>query len=112
LQFPAEGGAPIVLRLKQDFEWTPNGRTYVYLDPAGSRAIGVDDPARGDTRSAIQEKFYPLHAGKVGGVLWKAALTFAGLTLVVLGTLASWSFWFRRNEGRRVAAPAVAVPAQ
>src|SRR5690606_8269165 len=34
LMLPAAPGAPLTLRLKQDFEWTPNGRTYVYLDPA------------------------------------------------------------------------------
>ena len=35
-----------------------------------------------------------MHAGKVGGFLWHLALTFSGLALVLLGTLATWSFWF------------------
>lgn len=100
LQIPADPTQPMVLRLKQSFEWTPNGRTYVYLDPGSGRAIGIDDPAAGDKRAAIQEKFYPVHAGKVGGWPWKLLLTFGGLTLVLLGTLASWSFWFRRGEGK------------
>lgn len=100
IQMPADPTRPLVLRLKQSFEWTPNGRTYAYLDPGSGRVIGIDDPATGDRRAAIQEKFYPVHAGKVGGWPWKLLLTFGGLTLVLLGTLASWSFWFRRSEGR------------
>ena len=97
LTLPSKPGAPLVLRMKQDFEWTPNGRTYVYLDPANASVGAVDDPAAGDTASKIVEKFYPLHAGKVGGVLWRLLLTFSGLTLVMLGTLATWSFWFPKT---------------
>ncbi|MGX7897020.1 PepSY-associated TM helix domain-containing protein [Tsuneonella sp. HG222] len=95
LMFPAPSGSPLTLRLKQPFEWTPNGRTYVWLDPADGAVLGVDDPAIADTASAIAEKFYPVHAGKVGGLLWQLALTFCGLALTLLGTLATWSFWFR-----------------
>lgn len=100
LMLPRRPGAPAVLRLRQDFEWTPNGRTYVYLDPATTRVMAVEDPAAGDTASAITEKFYPVHAGKVGGFVWHLALTFSGLTLTLLGTLAVWSFWFRRPKAR------------
>jgi uncharacterized iron-regulated membrane protein len=115
LMLPAERGEPLALRMKQPFEWTPNGRTYVWLDPATARVVATDDPAAGDTSSAIEEKYYPLHAGKVGGFFWRVALTFGGLTLVLLGTLATGSFWFRRNQGRAVARPvqpAVLEPAE
>jgi uncharacterized iron-regulated membrane protein len=109
LMFPAKPGAPLTLRLRQPFEWTPNGRTYVWLDPASGAVLATDDPASGDMASAIAEKYYPLHAGKVGGLLWQLALTFAGLALVLLGTLATWSFWFRRP---RPATPSRAVVMQ
>jgi uncharacterized iron-regulated membrane protein len=94
LMLPKEPGAPLTLRMKQDFEWTPNGRTYVYLDPASAAVIATEDPAVSDTASAISEKYYPVHAGKVGGTIWRLLLTFTGLTLTLLGTLATWSFWF------------------
>jgi uncharacterized iron-regulated membrane protein len=94
LMLPGEPGAPLALRLKQDFEWTPNGRTYVWLDPVTAQVLATDDPAAGDTASAFSEKYYPVHAGKVGGPLWRLMLTFAGLALVGLGTFATWSFWF------------------
>lgn len=94
LMLPAAPGDPVALRLKQDFEWTPNGRTYVYLDPVTASVVGTSDPADGDTAAQITEKLYPVHAAKVGGIIWRLLLTLAGLALVLLGTLASWSFWF------------------
>lgn len=115
LMLPKEPGAPLVLRMRQDFEWTPNGRTYVYLDPATARILSVDDPASGDTASAIQEKYYPVHAGKVGGLLWQLMLTLSGLTLAILGTLTTWSFWFpkaAKRKRRRVKPAAAVQPAE
>jgi uncharacterized iron-regulated membrane protein len=115
LMLPKEPGRPVTLRLRQDFEWTPNGRTYVYLDAATAQVLSVEDSASGDTVSAISEKYYPLHAGKVGGVLWRLALTFGGLVLVLLGTLATWSFWFAKPAkplARPVTQKAVAEPAE
>jgi uncharacterized iron-regulated membrane protein len=114
LMLPAEPGQPAVLRLRQDFEWTPNGRTYVYLDPATARVLAVDDPAARDTASAITEKLYPIHSAKVGGLFWRLALTFSGLALTLLGTFATWSFWFARptrpsarvSSGEMLAEPA------
>lgn len=94
IMMPSEPGAAVVLRMKQGFEWTPNGRTYVYLDPQSGIVLSTVDPANGDIASAITEKYYPVHAGKVGGVLWKILLTFGGLAQCLLGLLATWSFWF------------------
>lgn len=96
LTLPERPEAPLVLRMKQEFEWTPNGRTYVYLDPGTAQVLAIDDPAAGDTAAAITEKYYPVHAAKVGGLLWRLILTFSGLSLVMLGTFASWSFWFAK----------------
>lgn len=105
LQMPREGDKPYVMRLKQDFEWTPNGRTYVYLDPTTAQVLARVDPSAGDTAQAIQEKFYPLHAGKVGGLAWKAMLTLGGISLILLGFFAVWSFWFPRPARRPSASP-------
>lgn len=111
LTLSQEVGEPVVLRMRQSFEWTPNGRTYVMLDPATAQVISVDDPASGSSAQSAQEKFYPLHAAKVGGDLWKLAITLSGLVLTLLGTLAVWSFWFRRNPRRPAAAPRIPAPA-
>lgn len=105
LTMPSEPGAPLALRLKQDFEWTPNGRTYAWIDPISERVVASEDPARGDVASAVAEKYYPVHAAKVGGFPWRIAMTFAGLALAMLGLFASWSFWTgkaRSKDHRRV----------
>lgn len=101
LTMPTEPGDPVTLRYRQEFEWTPNGRSYVWLDPANGKVLAVKDPALGDTASAVVEKFYPIHAGKVGGLLWRLVMTFAGVALTLLGLLASWSFWRARVRPRQ-----------
>jgi uncharacterized iron-regulated membrane protein len=115
LTLPAVPGEPLTLRLKQDFEWTPNGRTYVYIDPVSARIVATNDPADGSTASAIVEKLYPIHSGKVGGTVWKLMLTLCGVALTLLGTLATWSFWFGRRSkpGKQALKPAaLARPAE
>lgn len=98
LQFPREVGAPVVLRMKQPSEWTPNGRTYLYIDPVGVRIIGVEDPTRQSQAKWVEEKYYPVHSAKVGGTLWKIAISLTGLVLLLLGTLAVYGFWFRKGK--------------
>lgn len=87
LQFTDEG---LTLRMRQDFEWTPNGRSYVREEGG---AVTVDAPDGTLDQQAVSEKFYPLHSGKVGGLIWKVLLTFAGLALAMLGALTFWTFW-------------------
>ena len=100
LTVPAKPDAPFALRMRQPFEWTPNGRTTLFFDGRGA-LIRVDDPAGAGTAASVTEKFYPLHAAKVGGLAMKLLLTASGLGLALLGTLATWSFWFRRVTRRR-----------
>ena len=87
LQFSDEG---LILRMRQDFEWTPNGRSYLREEGG---AVTVDAPDGTLDRRAVSEKFYPLHSGKVGGLLWRMVLMFGGLALAMLGALTVWSFW-------------------
>lgn len=101
LQWPREAGKPLVLRLRQRFEWTPNGRTFLYVDPATNAVLGMVDPASAGRHEYVREKLYPLHAAKVGGLAWKLAITASGLALAMLGSLAVFGFWqTRANIGR------------
>lgn len=108
---PREAGKAVSVRLRQPAEWTPNGRTFVYLDLSSARALDILDPMQGNSAQAVQETFYPLHSGKVGGVVWKLALTAGGLVLVLLGTLAVWSFWFGNRERRPAQRMTAGLPA-
>lgn len=98
LQFPSAPGEPLVLRMRQPFEWTPNGRTYLRFDTTDAGLLEIEDPARSAAAQTFQAKFYPLHSGKVGGWAWKLALTFSGLVLGLLGGLAVFSFWLKKPK--------------
>ena len=100
LTLPAKPGQPWSVRMRQPFEWTPNGRTGLYFDASG-KLQRVDDPATGSVASSINEKLYPVHTAKVGGVAWKLLMTLSGLGLTLLGALATWSFWFRKAKKRK-----------
>ncbi|WP_235912702.1 PepSY-associated TM helix domain-containing protein [Croceibacterium salegens] len=93
ITFP-EPGAAITVRLKQPFEWTPNGRSLVWLDPSNGALLASKEPPSNGS-AVIAEALYPIHSGKIGGTVWKLFLTFGGLGLAMLGTLGCWSFWFR-----------------
>lgn len=110
VQLSKEPGKAATVRFRQSFEWTPNGRSYAYIDLANATLVGRIDPAAGNAAQGVQEKFYPLHAGKVGGWAWKLALTAAGLALVMLGTFATWSFWFLRPKVKARPVPVRAEP--
>ena len=96
ITLPARPGQEIIVRLRQPFEWTPNGRTQLSFDPATGALLDVQDPAAADSGAAIREKFYPLHSAKVGGAAMKVLMTFSGLSLAMLGGLATYSFWSPR----------------
>lgn len=95
---PARAEDPIVVRLRQPFEWTPNGRTQISVAADGQATI--QDAAAANRTAWLSEKVYPLHSAKVGGFAWKVALTVSGVALGLLGSLATWSFWVRRAHKR------------
>jgi uncharacterized iron-regulated membrane protein len=103
---PHEPGKPISVRMRQPFEWTPNGRTQLTFDAGTGQLLTVQDPARAGTSASIREKFYPLHTAKVGGMAMKLLMTVSGLALTLLGTLAVYGFWLRKaRQSRRKALP-------
>jgi uncharacterized iron-regulated membrane protein len=99
LTTPSKPGEPWAIRMRQPFEWTPNGRTTLYFNGDGS-LLRVDDPALAGKAASVMETFYPVHTAKVGGLFWKLLMTASGLGLTMLGSFAVWSFWIRRQKGR------------
>lgn len=99
LRAPKQAGDPFHIRMKQPTEWLPNGRTLLWFAPDG-RLIEARNALRHPQGLRIFNTLYPLHSGKVGGIVWKALVTFAGLALFVLGLLASWSFWRNNLQPR------------
>jgi uncharacterized iron-regulated membrane protein len=101
LQWPKKPGAPLTLRLRQSFEWNGNGRSFLYFDPATMAVIGASDAATVNPATTARGMVYPLHAGEVGGLAWKLAMTASGLALALLGSLAVYGFWRTRMLARR-----------
>lgn len=101
ISLPKTPADPIVVRMRQPFEWTPNGRTQLSFAPNGT--VTIEDAAAANRSAILSEKLYPIHAAKVGGMAWKIVMTLSGLALTLLGTLAFVSFWGRRRgrTGRR-----------
>lgn len=103
ITLPAKPGDPIAVRMRQPFEWTPNGRTQVSVAADGK--VTIEDAATANGSAWLLEKAYPVHSAKVGGLAWKLAMTLSGVALSILGSLATWSFWTRRvSKARSVAA--------
>lgn len=100
LSLPRSKSGLITLRMKKPEEWLPNGRTTLWFAADSGRLVGARDAAKLPNRVKIYNMFYPLHAAKVGGLAYRLVMTFAGLSLALLGSLTLWSFWF---SGRRQA---------
>jgi uncharacterized iron-regulated membrane protein len=104
---PRDVGELVRIRVRQPFEWLPNGRTLFWFDPADGRLIEVRGAESLPLATRAFNLVYPIHASSIGGVVYKAAMTVAGLALTLLGTLAVWAFWNYRAR-LSVTAPAPA----
>ncbi|MBT9473489.1 MAG: PepSY-associated TM helix domain-containing protein [Pseudomonadota bacterium] len=93
LGLPAKPGALISVRLRQQAEWLPNGRTMFWFDPATGRQVANRDAQTLPMGVRVANLEYPVHAAKVGGLPYRLVMTLSGLTLAMLGTLAVYTFW-------------------
>lgn len=107
LTLPSRPEDPIVVRMRQPFEWTPNGRTQISV--AADGRLLVEDAAAANRSAWLSEKAYPVHSAKVGSLAWKLALTVSGIALAILGSLATWSFWVRRTRKARASKITAAI---
>ena len=93
ISLPAKPGGLISLRLRQQAEWLPNGRTMFWFDPADGRLLASRDAQAMPLGLRIANAEYPIHAAKVGGLPYRLVMSVSGLTLALLGSLAVWTFW-------------------
>jgi uncharacterized iron-regulated membrane protein len=97
LSLPRAGNGLITLRMKKLEEWLPNGRTTFWFAADSGRLIAARDGTRLPRAARIYNMLYPLHTAKVGGLSYRLVMTVSGLALGLLGSLAVWTFWFRRK---------------
>lgn len=100
LALPAKPGEPILLRMRRAGEWLPNGRTLLAFDAADGHLLAATDALALPRGAQVYNGAYPLHAAKVGGLAYRLVMTASGLAMAMLGSLAVWSFWFRRPRRR------------
>jgi uncharacterized iron-regulated membrane protein len=108
---PSGDGELIRIRTRQPHEWLPNGRTLLWFDPADGRLVDVLDARSLPLATRAFNLVYPLHASTVGGFIYKAAMTVAGLALTLMGTLAVYGFWRHRVRRRTEQRPRLAEQA-
>ncbi|MBN8832216.1 MAG: PepSY domain-containing protein [Sphingomonadales bacterium] len=100
---PPRGDSGLVtVRMRQPEEWLPNGRTMLWFAADTGALVGARDARDVPLRVTLYNRFYPLHAAKVGGLPYRMVMTASGLALAMLGSLAVWTFWFRRPRKARV----------
>ncbi|MCY1646581.1 PepSY-associated TM helix domain-containing protein [Caulobacter sp. SL161] len=99
ITLPAKPGGLIQIRMRQQAEWLPNGRSMVWFDPADGAMVASRDAQSLPLGSRIANLDYPLHAAKVGGLPYRLVMTASGLALTLLGALAVVTFW-RNPSGR------------
>ncbi|MFT4254684.1 MAG: PepSY-associated TM helix domain-containing protein [Caulobacter sp.] len=93
IALPAKTGGLIGIRLRQQVEWLPNGRSMAWFDPATGKMVASRDAQAMPLGSRITNADFPLHAAKVGGLAYRLVMTVSGLALTLLGTLAVATFW-------------------
>lgn len=98
LSLPRKPGEPISLRMKQPDEWLPNGRTSMAFDAATGNVLGTRDALKLAPGAQVFNMAFPIHASKVGGWTWRILMTASGLAMIMLGSFAVWSFWFKRPK--------------
>lgn len=113
INVPAKPGALITVRMRQQAEWLPNGRTMFWFDPADGRLVGYRDALAQPLGVRIANSEYPIHAAKVGGLPYRLVMTVSGVALALLGSLAVWTFWAnpetQKRKRKRPAPQAVAA---
>lgn len=103
ISIPSKEGGLIRIRTRQPGEWLPNGRTILWFDPADGRLVDVVDARSLPLATRAFNLVYPIHASTIGGFVYMAAMTAAGLALTLLGTLAVYGFWGHRVRHMQVA---------
>jgi uncharacterized iron-regulated membrane protein len=96
LALPRKPGEPIVIRMKRAAEWLPNGRSTLAFDAGDGRLLAANDALALPAGAQVFNGAYPLHAAKIGGLAYRLLITLSGLAMLLLGSLAVWSFWFKR----------------
>ena len=96
IRVPKKAGDLIGIRMKQPDEWLPNGRTLLWFDPQNGDLIDSRSAFELPTGARVSNMVYPIHAARVGGIVYELLITLLGLVVTLLGSLVVYRFWFDR----------------
>ncbi|WP_285711647.1 PepSY-associated TM helix domain-containing protein [Erythrobacter oryzae] len=106
--WPKAPGEAVTIRMRRPAEWHPNGRTTLTLAADGTVLMARDATAA-PRAVRTSNALYPLHSARMAesamALPLRIVMTFAGLGLALLGSLAVVTFW--RAQWPRRAAPAL-----
>jgi uncharacterized iron-regulated membrane protein len=110
---PRAADQPVMIRMRQPGEWVERGQSMVWLHPQTGEILHVRDGHQVPQGRKAYFSMLPMHTGDVGGELWRAAITLAGVVLTALGGFTTWTFWRSRlgpaRPRRRPREPASAL---
>lgn len=89
--WPKPPDTTVAVRLRQPTEWHPNGRTTVLATAAGT-VIEARDAAAAPLPDRLVNAAYPVHAAKVGGLLYKSLVSLTGLALALLSSYSTIAY--------------------
>ena len=98
LSLPTSYGELIAVNMKQNAEWPPNGNIILWFDASSGQVVDHRGASKMATGTQLFNMAYPVHAAKVGGLLYRLVMTLCGVAMTLLGSFAVWSFWFKRTE--------------
>ena len=105
LYFPGVAGGAFGVRKRLPGEKHPNGKSFVYLDPADGGILSMEDGSRAPRGARLYSILYPIHIGVIGGVWTRILAVLVGVALATLPVTGVVMWWrrTRRNAGRRSA---------
>jgi len=97
LYLPQAPDDPIVVRMRVDGEWHPNGRSFAYVDAYRGDLLRADNALEAPLGRRILHTMYPLHIGSIGGPWVRLLYVLLGLAPTVL-TVTGVIVWYKRKR--------------
>jgi len=88
-------------RLRYPEDWTPNGASFLHIDPYTARVIRFQDYRLALQADRLARKLFPLHAGAIGGRVYQMLVATVGLSLMLLIGVAIVA-WLRKKKRKKV----------
>ncbi|GJL56015.1 MAG: hypothetical protein NPIRA02_31470 [Nitrospirales bacterium] len=95
VRLPSKDNAVMSFRKRMPEEWHPNGRSFVLLNPYTGKVLQTIDAEQQEFGMRITQKFYPLHASKIGGIPYTLLSVGTSGALVIIGLFGLMSYGSR-----------------